>query len=83
MDHMNEKAVHTAEPVSATDTPARSSHEDKEKVELAPGVVDTIIEGAVTKDGLKVHPQPTTDPLDPLNWSPWRKHSILAIVMIK
>ncbi|KAL8931080.1 MAG: hypothetical protein Q9208_000183 [Pyrenodesmia sp. 3 TL-2023] len=35
----------------------------------------------IWKDGLKVHPQPTADPLDPLNWSSLKKHSILAIVM--
>ncbi|KAI4214442.1 MAG: hypothetical protein LQ349_009213, partial [Xanthoria aureola] len=36
----------------------------------------------IFKDGLKVqHPEPTADPLDPLNWSRWRKHTILAIVM--
>lgn len=37
----------------------------------------------ITRDGIRVHPQPTTDPLDPLNWSFVQKHSILAIVMIK
>ena len=37
----------------------------------------------VSKDGLAVHPQPTTDPLDPLNWSKMKKHVILAIVMFK
>ena len=35
----------------------------------------------VSKDGLKLHPQPTADPLDPLNWTSWRKHTILAVVM--
>ncbi|KAF2089930.1 putative MFS transporter [Saccharata proteae CBS 121410] len=35
----------------------------------------------VLKDGMKLHPQPTSDPLDPLNWSSARKNSILAIVM--
>ncbi|KAL8705100.1 MAG: hypothetical protein Q9201_001783 [Fulgogasparrea decipioides] len=35
----------------------------------------------ISKDGMKVHPQPTADPLDPLNWSSFRKHTILAIVM--
>lgn len=39
--------------------------------------------GALMKDGLKLHPQPTADPLDPLNWATWRKHVILAIVMLK
>lgn len=34
-------------------------------------------------NGTKQHPQPTSDPLDPLNWSKFRKNSILAIVMLK
>lgn len=32
-------------------------------------------------DGSTMHPQPTSDPLDPLNWSSIRKHGILAVVM--
>lgn len=82
-EYMDEKVIRTVEPKPATYLPPDSSGEDKEKVDLAPGLVDTVIEGTVTKDGLKVHPQPTTDPLDPLNWSPWRKSSLLAIVMLK
>ncbi|KAF2141393.1 uncharacterized protein K452DRAFT_288096 [Aplosporella prunicola CBS 121167] len=35
----------------------------------------------VLKDGLKLHPQPTSDPMDPLNWSRARKNTILTIVM--
>ncbi|KAF2498030.1 MFS transporter [Lophium mytilinum] len=35
----------------------------------------------VMRDGIKLHPQPTSDPLDPLNWARWRKNCILAIVM--
>lgn len=35
----------------------------------------------LTRDGVRLHPQPTADPLDPLNWSKMRKNSILAIVM--
>ena len=35
----------------------------------------------VSKDGVILHPQPTGDALDPLNWSAYKKHSILAIVM--
>jgi len=35
---------------------------------------------AIVRDGMPVHPQPTSDPLDPLNWSSLRKHSILFIV---
>ena len=36
-----------------------------------------------SSDGMGKFPQPTTDPLDPLNWSSIRKHSILAIAMFK
>lgn len=35
----------------------------------------------VSKDGVILHPQPTGDALDPLNWSACKKHFILAIVM--
>ncbi len=35
----------------------------------------------VRKDGAILHPQPTADPLDPLNWSWARKHIILGIVI--
>ena len=35
----------------------------------------------ISKDGVRLHPQPTADPLDPLNWSSFRKNTILAIVM--
>ena len=41
------------------------------------------VENLVTRDGFRLHPQPTTDPLDPLNWSSFQKHTILAIVMFK
>lgn len=37
----------------------------------------------VTRDGIRLHPQPTADPLDPLNWSRLQKNSILGIVMLK
>lgn len=35
----------------------------------------------LTRDGVRLHPQPTADPLDPLNWTKARKNTILAIVM--
>ncbi|KAJ6110505.1 Major facilitator superfamily domain general substrate transporter [Penicillium sp. IBT 16267x] len=38
---------------------------------------------AITRNGIKLHPQPTSDALDPLNWSKLQKHAILAIVMFK
>jgi hypothetical protein len=37
----------------------------------------------VEQDGIRVHPQPTSDPLDPLNWSRLQKNGILGIVMFK
>ncbi|KAL4920520.1 major facilitator superfamily domain-containing protein [Aspergillus aurantiobrunneus] len=37
----------------------------------------------VEHNGIRVHPQPTADPLDPLNWSRLQKHTILGIVMFK
>ncbi|KAI9876639.1 MAG: hypothetical protein M1830_006039 [Pleopsidium flavum] len=40
-------------------------------------------EGELTKNGARLQPQPTADPLDPLNWSSFKKHLILAIVMWK
>ena len=56
--------------------------EVKEKLETStvappPAGVDNV----VTRDGFRLHPQPTSDPLDPLNWSSFQKHTILGIVM--
>jgi hypothetical protein len=58
-----------------------------EKDDLKKGIagddekIDTDDAVALAKDGLKMHPQPTSDPLDPLNWSSLKKHGILGIVM--
>jgi hypothetical protein len=38
-------------------------------------------ENEVLRNGVRLHPQLTCDPLDPLNWSRWRKLLILGIVM--
>lgn len=35
------------------------------------------------QDGDPVHPRPTLDTLDPLNWSRLQKGTILGIVMLK
>ncbi|KAL8801696.1 MAG: hypothetical protein Q9182_004290 [Xanthomendoza sp. 2 TL-2023] len=35
----------------------------------------------IFKDGMRVYPEATADPLDPLNLPRWRKHTILAIAM--
>ena len=37
--------------------------------------------GSSGRDVIPIHPQPTQDPLDPLSWTVWRKHTILGIVM--
>lgn len=45
------------------------------------GVKGQTYEVGISKDGTKLHPQPTADALDPLNWTSFKKHTILAIVM--
>ena len=35
----------------------------------------------ISTENVLVHPQATTDPLDPLNWTSFKKHTILGIVM--
>lgn len=52
-------------------------------VSIEKGDTHLVCEAGGSADGSKVHPQPTTDPLDPLNWSTMQKHVILAIVMLK
>ncbi|KAJ6164966.1 hypothetical protein N7470_003638 [Penicillium chermesinum] len=41
------------------------------------------LNAAYDSSGRKLFPPPTSDPLDPLNWSSIRKHVILGIVMLK
>jgi hypothetical protein len=45
--------------------------------------IQLVRDEAVDKHGIRLHPQPTSDPLDPLNWSSLQKHGILSIVMLK
>lgn len=40
-------------------------------------------DAALERNGTKLHPRPTSDKLDPLNWSSLQKHTILGIVMLK
>lgn len=54
-----------------------SNDVDTEKGNVNPHVEHHI----VSREGVVLHPQPTTDALDPLNWSACKKNSILAIVM--
>jgi hypothetical protein len=44
---------------------------------------EILYNAAVNKNGIRLHPQPTADSLDPLNWSSRQKHGILSIVMFK
>ncbi|KAL8949561.1 MAG: hypothetical protein Q9222_004335 [Ikaeria aurantiellina] len=66
---------------------AEKKHDEGSKVEsfnekAALGLENGRVEAAeILKDGIRVHPEPTADPLDPLNWSSLKKHTILAIVM--
>ncbi|KAJ9664904.1 hypothetical protein H2201_004956 [Coniosporium apollinis] len=46
-----------------------------------PAGVEVDLPPMVLKDGIRLHPQPTSDPLDPLNWTSLKKHTILAVVM--
>ncbi|KAJ5649589.1 Major facilitator superfamily domain general substrate transporter [Penicillium longicatenatum] len=56
---------------------------DQEAVNLDNGVQIAIDVPAINRNGNQLHPQPTSDALDPLNWSKFQKHVILAIVMFK
>ncbi|OQE18840.1 hypothetical protein PENFLA_c020G09484 [Penicillium flavigenum] len=61
-------------------SPVKGNSEDEAEPEV---MKNTLADISVTRNGVILHPQPTSDPLDPLNWSSLRKHSILAIVMWK
>lgn len=53
------------------------------QVSIEKGDTHLVCDAGVPAERTKVHPQPTADPLDPLNWSTLQKHVILAIVMLK
>ena len=63
--------------------------DSKVEVEKGGDVEDAIAadhgpgEVGVTRFGIRLHPQPTADALDPLNWPSLQKHTILGIVMMK
>lgn len=77
MADMNEKVVDL--PKASDETQEKS-----EKSEIKDLDVQAAYDfGGVIRNGIKVHPQPTADPLDPLNWSTFKKHTILGIVMFK
>ncbi|KAJ5342489.1 Major facilitator superfamily domain general substrate transporter [Penicillium brevicompactum] len=58
-------------------------NDDPESIDTSVGQDTHILyNAAVNKNGIKLHPQPTADSLDPLNWSSLQKHAILSIVML-
>ncbi|EXJ94156.1 hypothetical protein A1O1_02549 [Capronia coronata CBS 617.96] len=77
-EHLNEKQ-HT--PQGDGEALQNGTHEKSESNTVAPH--PAAAENVVTRDGVRLHPQPTSDPLDPLNWSSFQKHTILAVVMFK
>lgn len=56
---------------------------EKIQTSIKKGDTHLVYDAGARTDGTKAHPQPTNDPLDPLNWSTMQKHVILAIVMLK
>ena len=72
-DTMNEKL--DPEPLSLDRPKEKGSPEEPD--------IQASYDHSVMRDGVKLHPQPTADPLDPLNWSSLKKHTILGIVMFK
>lgn len=45
--------------------------------------IQIICGAVVNRSETGIHPQPTSDPLDPLNWSKFQKHVVLSTVMLK
>ena len=76
MADIDEKRIVNA-PTVLADTQEKDVKKEEEDIQ------GQTYDFAVEKDGVRTHPQPTSDPLDPLNWSSMKKHSILAIVMFK
>ncbi|KAJ5653260.1 Major facilitator superfamily domaingeneral substrate transporter [Penicillium lividum] len=66
-------------------------HEYAEQKDIVPGFSESgdqtnLSHGtqiAINEPAIKLYPQPTSDALDPLNWSSFQKHIILSIVMFK
>ena len=71
MTDINEKvpvAPATDDPeAAASSSPAESLKQKLEASSVAPPPVG--VEHVVVRDGIRLHPQPTSDPMDPLNWT--------------
>lgn len=75
MTDMDEKRSHSFDPEASL--PDSKEKPESSSIGPPPAGADNV----VTHDGFRLHPQPTSDPLDPLNWSSLQKHTILGIVM--
>ncbi|KAJ5782439.1 hypothetical protein N7457_004213 [Penicillium paradoxum] len=76
----------TAEMNEKSDAREKGSryNSSNDRIHLSLGEGTQIIhKAAVDRYGIRLHPQPTSDTLDPLNWSGVQKHTILSIVMFK
>jgi hypothetical protein len=76
--------------VATGETSVLNDSADEKKVETVVGIPSTgsydeeqgtMRETGMLKDGIRIHPIPTTDPLDPLNFPRARKLTCLGIVM--
>jgi hypothetical protein len=82
MAEMNEKGAIAPTPDRDVESSPPQAADIKARLEsssIAPPPVG--VEKIITKNGLRLHPQPTSDALDPLNWTSFQKHGILAIIM--
>lgn len=74
---VDEKSSHVPEKIDAVLIPEKKP---ETRSDFQDGDDQTIL---ASIGGMGKFPQPTTDVLDPLNWSTIQKHSILAIIMFK
>ena len=75
------KGSHDPPPAPPSPTAPKYAVYDQEakaEPEVKRGYVQ---EYAPVRDGIELHPKPTTDPLDPLNFARYKKWVCLAIVM--
>ena len=80
----------TNDSVSSEEIPQTRHNVDAEKTASAGGTYFVKEQGANASDGLKLAkdgvtvliPQPSDDPMDPLNWSWGRKHKVLFALLL-
>ena len=65
---------HSGKDVEITSSDSESKHVHSNSSQAADARLD--------KNGIPLVPQPTSDPLDPLNWSPWLKILVLLQVSL-